>query len=147
MSHSLFCLMIRRPPGSTLPYTPFPDTTLFRSIGQQFHPHLQRIALGLRGPLLSLADLVRNAGDRLDMMPDFMRDDIGLRGVACGAEALRELVEECGVEIDALIGGAIEGAHRGLRGAAARLILVGEEIERRPLIAVEDRKSTRLNSS
>src|SRR3546814_6738565 len=81
------------------------------AIGLQFHPHLQRIALGLRGPLLSLADLVRNAGDRLDMMPDFMRDDIGLRGVACGAEALRELVEECGVEIDALIGGEIGRAH------------------------------------
>src|SRR3546814_13302520 len=72
------------------------------------------------------------------MMPDLMRDDIGLRGIARSAEAARKLVEEGGVEIDALIGGAIEGTHRRLRRAAARLVLIGEEVERRLLIDVDE---------
>src|SRR3546814_20837408 len=71
------------------------------------------------------------------MMADLVRDDIGLRGVAGGAETLFEFAEEGGVEIDALVGGAIEGAHRRLRRAAARPVLVGEEIERGLLVAVD----------
>src|SRR3546814_14967962 len=67
-----------------------------------------------------------------------VRDDIGLRGVAGGAESLGEFAKEGGVEIDALVGRAIERPHRRLGGAASRLIPVGEEV---------DRKSTRLNSS
>src|SRR3546814_5197417 len=73
---------------------------------------LQRVALGLRSARLCLADLVRNAADRLDMVADLVRDDIGLRGVARGAELAVEFAEEGGVEIDALIGGAVEGTHR-----------------------------------
>jgi hypothetical protein len=33
----------------------------------------------LRGALLGVADLIGNAGDRLDMVADLVRDDIGLR--------------------------------------------------------------------
>src|SRR3546814_16801032 len=69
------------------------------------------------------------------MVADLVRDDIGLRGVARGAELAVEFAEEGGVEIDALIGGAVEGTHRRLRRAAARPVLIGEEVERRPLIA------------
>src|SRR3546814_15904183 len=72
------------------------------------------------------------------MMPDLVRDDIGLRGVAGGAESLGEFAKEGGVEIDALVGRAIERPHRRLGGAASRLIPVGEEVERRPLIAADD---------
>src|SRR3546814_2623900 len=82
------------------------------AIGLQLHADLQRVALGLRSARLCLADLVRNAADRLDMVADLVRDDIGLRGVARGAELAVEFAEEGGVEIDALIGGAVEGTHR-----------------------------------
>src|SRR3546814_11551078 len=79
------------------------------AIGLQLHADLQRVALGLRSARLCLADLVRNAADRLAMVADLVRDDIGLRGVARGAELAVPFAEEGGVEIDALIGGAGEG--------------------------------------
>src|SRR3546814_15545755 len=100
--------MIRRQPRSTRTDTLFPYTTVFQSarfhpgltravararrpdagvaIGLQLQADLQRVALGLRSARLCLADLVRNAADRLDMVADLVRDDIGLRGVARGAE-------------------------------------------------------------
>jgi hypothetical protein len=53
------------------------------------------------------------------MVPDFVRDHIGLGEVACGAVARPKLVEEARVEIDAVVRRAVEGAHCGLRGAAA----------------------------
>src|SRR3546814_21040929 len=70
------------------------------AIGLQLHADLQRVALGLRSARLCLADLVRNAADRLDMVADIVRDDIGLRGVARGAHLAVEFAEEGGVEID-----------------------------------------------
>ena len=46
----------------------------------------------------------------LHVMPDLVRDDIGLREVAGRAEAPIELAEERQVEVDLLIGRAIERA-------------------------------------
>src|SRR3546814_12137190 len=46
----IFCLMIRRPPRSTRTDTPFPYTTLFRSVGDNYffsQGHLQPHAYNL----------------------------------------------------------------------------------------------------
>src|SRR5690606_17047910 len=108
------------------------------AVGLQLHADLQRVALGLRALPLRAPDLIRNAADRLDMVTDFVRDDIGLRGIAGGTETLIEFAEKTGVEIDALIGGAIKGTHRRLRGTATRApgrLFI--EVERRLLVAVD----------
>ncbi len=62
-----------------------------------------------------------------------MRDDIGLGGVARAPEAAGKLVEEGRVDVDALVGRAIERPHRRLRRAAARLvgIAIGDQPCRR----------------
>ena len=51
-------------------------------------------------------------------MADLVGDHIGLRELAGRAEAACQLVEEAEIEIDALIGRAIEGTHRCLADAA-----------------------------
>ena len=43
------------------------------------------------------------------MMADLVRDHIGLGEIARRLEALRQFVEEFGVEIDLLVGRAVEG--------------------------------------
>src|SRR5262245_12738153 len=59
------------------------------------------------------------------MMADFVRDHIGLRELArsaadvAAAETRRDLIEERGVEVDLLIGRAVEWSHGALRYSAA----------------------------
>src|SRR3546814_6111002 len=48
--------------------------------------------------------------------------------------ALGELVEEAGIEIDALVGRAIEGAHRRLRRAAATIAGLIVDMKHRRLV-------------
>mgnify|MGYP001290647172 FL=1 len=95
-----------------------PDTG--EAIGLQLHLHLLGIAGGGVAALLGGAHLVRNADERLDVMAHLMCDHIGLRKIAGRAEAGAQLVEEARVEIDAIVGGAVEGAHCGFSGTAAR---------------------------
>ncbi len=68
------------------------------------------------------------------MVADLMGDDIGLGEIAGRSEAARQLVEEGGVDVDLLVGRAIEGPHRRLRRAAARLVVVGVGDQRRRLV-------------
>ena len=64
-----------------------------------------------------------------------MRDHIEPREVAAGARHLGELVVEAGVDIDALVGRAVERPHRRGRAAAApgRHAAIAVEIEHRAL--------------
>ena len=64
------------------------------AIRLQFHAHLQRISLAPANALLLVTDLVGNAGEILDMMADFMRDDIGLRKITAGTEPGFHFAEE-----------------------------------------------------
>ncbi len=66
----------------------------------------------------------------LDMMAEFMRDHIILREIALGAEAVGQFVEEAGVQIDSLVGRAVERPHRRLRRAAARATIAAVEDQR-----------------
>src|SRR5262249_25443728 len=77
------------------------------------------------GRALRLLRLRQNAQQILHVVPDLVRDHIGLRKLArsaadiAAAKARRDLIEERGVEIDLLISRAIERSHGALRGSAA----------------------------
>ena len=101
------------------------------AIGLQFQPDGQGIALRLACRLLCAADLIRGAEQVLDVMAELVRDDIIAREVALRAEPVGEFIEEAGVEINAIIGWAIEGAHGRLRRAAARLARSAKEAQAR----------------
>ena len=81
--------------------------------------HLDLVGLGLAaGGALQLLRLRQDAEQVLHVMADLVRDHIGLRELAglaadvAAAEAGRDLIEERGVEIDLLVGRAIERPHR-----------------------------------
>ncbi len=65
------------------------------------------------------------------MVPDLVRHDIGVGEVAAAAEPPAHLLEEDRVEIDLLVGRAVERAHRRLRRAAAGAVDAPEEHEAR----------------
>ena len=60
--------------------------------------------LRLRHPRLRRLALVERAFEVLDVVADFMRDDIGRGEIARRLEAARQFVEEIGVDVDALVG-------------------------------------------
>src|SRR6185503_20838180 len=74
----------------------------------------------------------------LHVMPDLVRDDIGLREVAGRAEALRQLVEEGEIDIDLRIARAVERPGRRARVAAGGIDRVREEHQPGWLISVDE---------
>ncbi len=99
------------------------------AIGLQLDADLNRISLRRRTLALRRPRLIEHAGKMLDMMPHLMRDHIGLGKVAGRAEPVAKLAVEAGVEIDIVVGRAVERPHRGLRRAAARLAAAAIEDE------------------
>ncbi len=73
------------------------------------------------------------------MMADLVGDHVGLREIAGRAEALRELVEERGVEIELLILGTVERSRRFARDPARGADAAGKQHERRRLIGAAQR--------
>src|SRR5688572_3315702 len=90
-----------------------------KAIGLQLDLYGERVAFALAHVGAGLPDLLLDAEHGLHVVPDLVRDDVGLRKVARRAEAARQLVEEAQVDIDLLVGRAIERADRRLREAAA----------------------------
>ena len=107
------------------------------AVGLQFHQHRELIGLARR-PLLQGADLPLDAQQVLHVVPDLVRDDVGLGEVAGRAEAPIQLVEELEIEIDLLIAGTVERAHGALAEATRRLGGAAEEHERRLLVATAE---------
>ena len=119
-----------------------------KTIGLQFHAHGERIMLCRRATLLKSGDFPRNAEQILDMVPDLVRDDIGLGKVAGRAESLGHFVKEGKIQIDLLIAGTVERAHGGRGGAAGGSYCAGEEDHLRIFIRMAHRGSrTRQVSS
>ena len=96
------------------------------AIGLKLEPHGQRIGLA-RVLRLQTADLVGYPSQFLDVVAVFVGDHVIAGEFAARAQFAVHLVEEIGVEVDPLIGRAIERPHRTLRGAAARLAGLAEE--------------------
>src|SRR4029450_10942772 len=86
-----------------------PDSGI--AVGLQLNPHLYLVALCGADTLLRLLGLVERAFEVLDMMADLMGNDVGHGEIAGRPEALGQLVEEFGVDVDLLVGRAVEWPH------------------------------------
>ena len=81
------------------------------------------------------------------MVAVFVRDDVRLReGATSRSESRLQLVEKAKVDIDGLVGWAIERSDRGTRKAAACLRLIGVQLSRRAVIAGDGRRPIRLHA-
>ena len=113
-----------------------PDSRV--AIRLQLRPH--RPALGaaaLLGPL-------ERAEQILDVVAVLVREHVGLgKRAALGAEPRLELVEEAEVDVDLLVGGAVERADLRARVAAARLHRVRVEDRLRGRVAADGGRSSR----
>ena len=81
------------------------------AVGLQLHADRERI-LEVGALLLRAAHLLVDPEDVLHVVPELVRDDVRLCEVARCPEPARELVEEAQVEVDALVGRAVERADR-----------------------------------
>ncbi len=89
-------------------------------IGLQFQPHGPRVEFFFRQFPAFFIDYITVAQQRLNMVPDFVRDHVGLREIRFRpAETFFEFFVKCGIDVDFLIGGTIEGTDGGV-GRAAR---------------------------
>ena len=86
---------------------------------------LHLVAFGLPKARLSCLGPVERALQVLDMMTDFMGDDIGLGEISGSAEATAQLLEKGRIDVDALVARTVEGPHGRLSRAATGLIVVG----------------------
>ena len=68
------------------------------------------------------------------MMPDFMRNHVGLGEITGRPESVAHLIEKNQIDIDFLVGRTIERSHRGLSEAASRLRGAAEHDQGRLLI-------------
>ena len=87
-----------------------PNTGQAVCLELQAHGELVRF---VRVALLFGADVLAQTADRLQMMCDLVRNDVRLREVAGRVEPGGELPEEAEIQVDGLVGRAIEGTGRG----------------------------------
>jgi hypothetical protein len=92
----------------------------------KLHLHLDVIRRRLAvGRALRLLGLGQNAEQILHVMPDLVRDHVGLGKLArfaanvAAAKARGDLIEEGGVEVDLLVGRTVERSHGALGFSAA----------------------------
>src|SRR5262245_5143245 len=100
-----------------------------KTIGLQFQPHGGVIRTPSARLLLVRANLITDTQQILNMMPDFVRDDVCLREIAWRMEAIFQFLKETGVEVDLLIRRTIERTHRCLTKAACGLHSASEQDE------------------
>jgi hypothetical protein len=92
-----------------------------KTIRLEFDANLQAIGLHLVHPTLFLLHPRQKAELVLNVMPDLMRNHVGLRELAgfaasiTTAEASLQVLEEARIEIDLLVVRTIERTHGGLR--------------------------------
>src|SRR6187402_2559798 len=94
----------------------------FRSVGPdsgetirlQFQLHRSLVGLFLAGTLLNRFDLFGNVEQVLDVMTDLVSDYISLCKISGGSESITEFLKKREVEINLLVGWAVERTHRSL---------------------------------
>src|SRR5690606_31973156 len=82
-------------------------------VGVEFLTDGELIALDLAGSLAGDGDLLGNACQVLDMVPDLVGDDIRLSEVAIRSKLAVHFIEEGKVDIHPGIGRTVEGAGGG----------------------------------
>jgi hypothetical protein len=84
---------------------------------------------------LKLTDARFSPHDALDVMTDFVRENIGLREIAAGSKPAPQLVVEPEIDVHPAVAGAIEGTRGRFGEAARRLDGVAKQNELRALVA------------
>ena len=84
-----------------------------QAIRLELHPHGQGVRPFFGATLPGAMHALRDSHQGLDMMANFVRNDIGLREVTWRVEALIEIAEEGQIEVDLVIIGAIKRTDRG----------------------------------
>jgi len=79
-----------------------------KAVGLQLKRHGSRAFFG-RILVDKLPLTLLDAEQALDVVTQFVRDDVGLGKVSCGAAELREFVPEAEVDVDFLVFRAVEG--------------------------------------
>src|SRR5574337_1699391 len=105
-----------------------------QAVGLQLEPHRQRVGLRLGGAAAHRVHLLGHAEQTLHVVADLVRDDVSLREVARRAELLAQRVEEAEVDVDLLVGRAVERPHRRLPDAARGAGRAAEQHQPRRLI-------------
>ena len=89
-----------------------------QAIGLKFEGNGEAIALR-RHPLLEVAHLLLDAQNLLHMVPDFVRQYVGLRELARSAKTIAKLVEEGEIDIDLLVRRTVKRPGGRLCGSTA----------------------------
>src|SRR5262249_18526716 len=100
----------------------------------QLDAHRLRVARPLRRAAAEVLPVAHQPELVLDVMTDLVGDDIGAREIARRAEALRKLPEELQIQIDVLVAGTVERAHRRAGEPACRIDATLEQRELRLLV-------------
>ena len=109
-----------------------------QTVGLQLEVDRESVGVDRRRSATLALDLGRDPEEVLDMMAHLVGDDVGLGEIPGGAEATLELGEEREVEVDPAIRRTVEGTDRGGVEAARRCHGVGEQDERRLLVATSE---------
>ncbi len=105
-----------------------------QAVGLQFQAHRQRVHLLFGHAAAHAVDLGGDAQQPLHMVADLVRDHVGLRKVARRTEPPGQRVEETQVDVDLLVGRAVERAHRRLALAAGGARRAAEQHQPRRLV-------------
>jgi hypothetical protein len=92
-------------PGMVAPYARV-------AIGLQLHAHGDRVELRLRDASARLFQPLEAAGELLHVMPDLVRDHVGLGEIPGRAKARLQIAIKREVDVQLLVAGAVERAHR-----------------------------------
>src|SRR5688572_1908085 len=98
-------------------------------VGLELEPHRELVVLGLAHASAGGLDLVADPEEVLHVVPDLVRYDVGLREVSGRAVSPPQVLVEGEVDVELLIGRAVERTHRRLRETARRLGRLFEEDE------------------
>src|SRR5215470_15137881 len=100
----------------------------------ELHAHGERVAARLGGAAALLRHLPRDAELVLDVVAHLVGDHVGARELAGGTEAPGQILEERAIQVDFVVGGAVEGPHRGAAHATGGVDGTAEEHELRWVI-------------
>jgi hypothetical protein len=105
-------------------------------VGLEFEADGEFVVFGFAYAALYLVHLVGDAEEVLHVMTDFVGDDVGLGKVTRGAQLISEIAIEAEIDVDFLIGRAIERAGLGTGEATTGLDFAREEHKARLPVAL-----------
>lgn len=107
-----------------------------KAVGLQFHPYGELVVFRLGQALALTLHLIADAQKVLHVVPDLVGHDVGLGEIARCVQLLLQIVVEGQINVDFLIGWAVEGPHGRLGIAAGRIDGAAEQHQFRLLVGL-----------